>query len=152
MKFAEILNESWWLNQQKKLYDPTDLTFSDRQVKEDEVHYDITYAKTGKKIGTYTFWAVHDLIFIDRKDFKLPDKSLVLPMMGIIPIIVMDYIQKGYGTPDVTPREFKLDLETQIQSKRFKEYTYYYYVTNTLNHKFRFGAFNDEIRIWYKPN
>lgn len=146
MKLIDILNEGYFRHGHNvDHFDSSDLSFSAHKKANGDIDYAIV-ASNGKRIGVFTLWNMADTIVIWR-EMMVPDKAHMFKLMGIIPVIVKDYMSNHYYPEGSFPDDFKLDLDTAITKKRFNDYDYYYYCVNLLGGNYRVTRNSDTFRI-----
>lgn len=146
MKILDIINENYIRHGHNVAhFDPSDLSFTAQQRDEDHVNYTVL-ASDGKRIGVFTLWNCADTVFI-WSELKAPDKAHIFKLMGVIPKIVLDYMDNSYYPEGSFPDDFKIDLESAITKKRFTDWDYYYYCVNVLGGNYRITRNSDTFRI-----
>lgn len=147
MKLINIINEGLYRhNHNVDHFDHSDLSFTAVQKDEDHVDYYITIAANGRRIGKFTLWNCADTVFI-WEELNAPNKTYIYKLMGIIPAIILDYMDNSHYPEGSYPDDFKINLDTGIKSKRFNEWDYYYYTNNALSGDYRVTRRADEFKI-----
>ena len=146
MKLIDILNKNYWgHNHNVSHFDPSDLSFTSVQKDAEHVDYFVSMAN-GKRIGVFNLWNGADTVYV-WSELKAPDKAHILKLMGIIPVIVKDYMDKRYYPEGTFPDDFNINLDSPIKSKRFNELDYFYYTVNVLGPDYRVSRKSDTFKI-----